>query len=450
MRTLPHSEDAEQTTLGSILISPEAIVELVELKLAPDDFYIVRNRWIWEAMLHLYEASTGGAIGIDFLTVTEVLRSRGKLAECGGEAYLTSLIEKTPNANHAVAYASVVLQASVRRKLIAAATQIAKAAYESETSDDLMDLAMAEVERAGGRASNAGMHTWYEATQSQVEDIKRAELLRGEGKSLYIPSGFPALDHLLDGGLAVTELMLLVADPKLGKSVCLKDVAVAASDDGVPVLIFSLEMRDKKYVKRDLHQYVPSVRQKTGQLTEEDWAMIHEYLELAKASQITIDDTPGISLASLRAKVRRWRRERVRDTRGLVIVDYLQLLDSGLSGQATDAQRADHVARFLKTLAGQEEIAIIAASAVSKHDGRAKASDTRYGLGQVHHADVIAVMNPVSEEEDVPRTGPLPDREVTLSLTNRDGAEGDVHLLLRRQKLKFEEVTYKELPNAYN
>ena len=434
--------------LGSVLINPETIVNLVELDLKPEDFHIVRNRWIWEAMLYLYENSTGGILGIDFRTIASVLEGRGRLTECGGEGYLTELLSVVPTYLHAVAYGQIVLQASTRRKLIEAATNIARLAYESEeTPEKLLDDALLEIEKSNGRKSDTGMRTWYEATLQQVENIKEAERLRGEGKSLYIPTGFAGLDYLLDGGLAVTEVMFLIADPKTGKSLFLKDLAVSAAIAHVPVLVFSLEMVASKYVKRDLHQFVPSVRQKTGEVNEGDWQMIQEYVALSKNTNIVIDETADLTLSALRAKVRRWKRECASNTpQALVIVDYIQLIDSGLDGRATDSQKADHNAKFMKVLAGQEKVAIVSASSISKHEGRAaKTTDMRFGFGQQHHADILAVMNLVGEE-DIPSEQ---DKEIDLDLLNRDGAEGRIHLLMRRQKLKFEEIQTKTLPNAY-
>ncbi len=287
--------------------------------LQADDFYIHRHRWIWEAFTSLHEQR----IPIDLLTVSEELDRKGQLAEIGGPAYLTALVNQVPTSLNAEAYGHIVESHSIRRKMINAANAIASLAYnEDSTVDNVMD----EAEKAVFNVSERRLrHDLQPISAVLSEYYDRIDELAKRGEEIFgVPTGFIDLDKML-GGLQPSDLLIIAGRPGQGKTGFLLSVAKnAALTHKKHVAIFSLEMSNEQVVQRLIAQEtgIDSQRLRTGKLQENEWPLFAHAIEVLSDTHIFLDDTPAITPLQLRTKCRRLHLEYHLD---LVIVDYLQL-----------------------------------------------------------------------------------------------------------------------------
>lgn len=354
---VPYSKEAEEAVVGAVLINPEAYYDLAQFLVA-DDFYIHRNQWIWSAFVRLHESRTP----IDLLTLSEELEKNNRLAEVGGSAYLTSLINQVPTSLNAEAYGKIVEENSIRRKMIQAANQIASLAMKG----DQIDFAMGEAEKAiFGVSDRRSKHdlqpirkvlsTYYD----RIDDLsKRPEDFQG------VPTGFFDLDKLL-GGLQPSDLLIVAARPGQGKSGFLLSVAKnAALTHKKRVAIFSLEMSNEQVVQRLIAQEtgIDSQRLKTGKLTESEWPLFTHAIEVFSDTGMYLDDTPAITPLQLRTKCRRLHLEFGLD---LIIVDYLQLM-GGDTRNDNRVQEVSHISRSLKVLARELNVPVLTAAQLSR------------------------------------------------------------------------------------
>src|SRR3990172_7419449 len=263
----PHSREAEEAVIGSVLINPESYYDVPDFPPA-EDFHIHRLRWIWEAFTSLHEQR----IPMDMLTVTEELDRVGHLAEVGGPAYLTSLVNNVPTSLHAEAYGRLVQQGSIRRRLLEAANKIARVAYQEDLN---VEAAIDEAEKAVFSASEHRLSTDLQPIKSVLSDYyDRVEALARRSEEIYgVPTGFIDLDRLLMG-LQPSDLLIIAGRPRQGKTSFLMSLAKnAAQLHKKHVAIFSMEMSNDQLVQRLLSQEtgINSQRMRAGKLEQQEW-----------------------------------------------------------------------------------------------------------------------------------------------------------------------------------
>jgi replicative DNA helicase len=436
---VPHSIDAEEAVLGSILISPEAYFEVAQF-LHEEDFFIVKNRWIWSAFVELHEQRSS----IDVLTVSDELERRGRLGEIGGPAYLTSLVNAVPTAIHAEAYGRIVEQAAVRRRLIEAATTIAKLAIDSETHiDEVVDQAEQTLFGVTERRLSGDLRPIKQVVSEYYDRVQYLYDHRDE--PLGVPTGFIDLDRLL-GGMQKSDLLIVAGRPGQGKSAFLLSVAKhAAQVHKKHVAVFSLEMSNEQLVQRLIsHETrIDSQRLRLGQLREEEMDLFVHAASVLGDTPIFLDDTPAISALELRTKCRRLHAEHSID---LVIVDYLQLM-TGDTRSDNRVQEVSYISRNLKTLARELNVPVLVAAQLSRaveqrHGQRPMLSDLRESGSIEQDADVVMfIYHPDDWDNDPLRK----DVSSILLEKHRTGPVGQVDLLFMRNMAKFENALRREL-----
>jgi replicative DNA helicase len=388
-KTIPHNVEAEEAVLGSLLIDPEAIFRVSPF-LKPDDFYIVKNGWIYDAILSLHEHRQPA----DFVTVCDELENRTQLEEAGGAAYIASLINVVPTAIHVEAYARIVERTAIRRRLISAAGQIASFAYEEDQPvDEVIDRSESVLFSISQRHAARDLVPVKQVLADYYDRI--AYLYEHRGEPLGIPTGFIDLDKLL-GGLQRSDLIIIAARPGVGKTSMLLAIALtAARRFKQKVALFSLEMSNEQLVQRLMSSEtgIDSQRLRLGDLKETEWPKFAEAAGRLSDAMMFIDDTPGISALQLRTKARRLHAEYGLD---LIMVDYLQLMSGDTRGE-NRVQEISYISRALKGLARELNVPLIAASQLSRaveqrHDKRPILSDLREsgclrGDSLVHMAD---------------------------------------------------------------
>jgi len=400
-QVVPHSREAEEAVLGSVLINPESYYDVAQF-LQGEDFYIQRNQWIWETFTRLHERRAP----IDFLTVCEDLDQNSKLSEIGGPAYLTALINQVPSSLHSEAYGHIIEDNAIRRRMLTAANQVARLAYNQQnTVDNVID----EAEKAIFGISERRIRHDLQPIQQVLSDYyDRIDQLYQRGAELYgVPTGLIDLDRLL-GGLQKSDLLIIAGRPGMGKTGFLLSIAKnAALIHKKHVAIFSLEMSNEQLVQRLISQQteIDSQRLRTGKLNEDEWPKFTHAIEVLSETKIFLDDTPAITPLQLRTKCRRLHMEYELD---LVIVDYLQLM-SGDTRTDNRVQEVSYISRNLKVLARELNVPVLTAAQLSRaveqrSDKRPQLSDLRESGSLEQDADIVMFINrPDAMEKDSPR-----------------------------------------------
>jgi replicative DNA helicase len=428
----PSNVEAEQAVLGALLMDGTAVIRVAS-RLGVEDFHRPDHRRIYEAMMELYRRREA----IDFVTVTAELERDGALEDVGGAAYLTQLIERTPVATHVEYYAGLVERTAVQRRLISAATQIAQVAWddEAETVEETVDQAEAilfnvlQDRRHGDLTPLSELLTAY---FEKIEEIQaRRELMLGT------QTGFRDLDRLL-GGLQPSDLCIVAGRPGMGKTSWLTSVAEnVALRFGGTVAFFSLEMSGEQMAQRLISSRtgISTHHLRVGQIRGDEIDLVMRAIGELDAAAIYIDDTPGLSPFDLRTKVRRLHTEKGVD---LVIVDYLQLMQSGKRSE-NRVQEISYISRALKGLAREVRVPVIAASQLSRavetrHDRRPQLSDLRESGSIEQDADMVvflyrdALYDKDSEKKNV--------AEIQVA-KHRHGPTGMVELLFVPNQTRF-------------
>jgi len=399
--TLPHSREAEEAVLGSVLINPESYFDLSQ-KIKVSDFYIIRNQWIWEAFSTLIERR----VGIDFLTAREMLQEKNHLDEVGGDSYLTTLINQTPTSLHALAYAEIVEENAMRRRMLEAANLMAKQAFDrSKNVNSLID----EAEKAVFGLSERRIINDLQPIQSVLSDYyARFDQLSQRSEEIYgVPTGFIDIDKLL-GGLQKSDLLIIAGRPGMGKTGFMLSVAKnAALKHKKHVAVFSLEMANEQLVQRLISQEtgIDTQRLRSGQLKDDEYGKFNVAIEILGDTKIWLDDTPAITPLSLRTKCRRLHMENQLD---LIIVDYLQLMSGDLR---TDnrVQEVSYISRNLKVLARELNVPVLVGAQLSRAveqrvDKRPVLSDLRESGSLEQDADIVMFIHrPDAMDADSPR-----------------------------------------------
>lgn len=401
IQSQPNSREAEEAVLGSVLIYPESYYEIAQI-LHADDFYVIRNQWLWEVFTRLHDRR----VPIDLLTVSEDLEEHGQLTEIGGQAYLTALINQTPSSLHAEAYAKIVEQNAVRRRMLASANELAKLAYDQEKPiDTIIDEAEQNI---FGLSERRVKHDLVPISQVVSETYDHVNELAQRDEEIFgVPTGLTDLDRLL-GGLQKSDLLIIAGRPGSGKTGFLLSVAKnAAQKHKKHVAVFSLEMSNEQLVQRLIAQEtrIDTQRLRTGKLEEHEWELFTQATEVLGDTHIWLDDTPAITPLQLRTKCRRLHMEYALD---LVIVDYLQLMGSDGRNE-NRVQEVSLISRSLKVLARELNVPVLAAAQLSRAveqrtDKKPILSDLRESGSLEQDADIVMFIHrPDALEKDNPR-----------------------------------------------
>jgi len=442
-RTPPHSVEAEQGVLGSMLISPrETIAECVE-KITEEYFYVPAHRTIYNVLVDLWNAGQA----IDLITFTQVLRDRSLLESVGGAAFVTSLFTFVPTAANVGYYIDIVRDKYILREIIATATESVRRAYEEQDEvNNLLDEVEQRIFAVGEDRFKGEMLSMKEQVMSTLESIEK--LFENKGAITGVSTGFRDLDKLTSG-LHSSEMIVIAARPSMGKTALAMNIAEhAAIEVKLPVAIFSLEMSAQQLVQRMLcsRARVNLAKTRDGFLAEADFPKLtHAASKLAEA-KIFIDDSAGLSILELRAKARRLKAQQ--DVQ-LIIVDYLQLLRS-TSRRAHDNRQLEisEISAGLKGLAKELKIPIIVVAQLNRNPeirtgsgkGVPRLADLRESGSIEQDADLVGLL--VREEyyadSDEVRTE-LEGKAELIIAKQRNGPIGQVKLTFLKNFTRFED-----------
>jgi replicative DNA helicase len=400
-QVVPHSREAEEAVVGAVLINPEVYYDVAQF-LQADDFYIIRNRWIWEAYTRLHERR----IPVDFLTLTEELDHMGQLSEIGGPAYLTALVNQVPSSLNADSYGHIIEQNALRRRMLTAANEIAKLAYQQEKAiDTVIDDAEKAIFSLSERRARHDLQPIQQVLSDYYDHID--ELSQRTDEIFGVPTGLIDLDNLL-GGLQPSDLLIIAGRPGTGKTGFLLSILKnAALKHKKHIAMFSLEMSNEQLVQRLVAQEtgIDSTRLRSGKLNENEWSLFTHAIEVLSDTQVFLDDTPAITPLQLRTKCRRLHMEYRLD---LVLVDYLQLM-SGDTRTDNRVQEVSYISRNMKTLARELNVPVLCAAQLSRaveqrSDKRPVLSDLRESGSLEQDADIVMFIHrPDLLEKDNPR-----------------------------------------------
>jgi replicative DNA helicase len=438
-QVVPHSREAEEAVLGSILINPETYYDVAQF-LQSEDYYIHRHQWVWQALVRLNDRR----VPIDILTVTEELEQLGKLAEVGGAAYLTALINNVPSSLHAEAYGRIVEESAIRRRMLEAANQIARLAYQEEAN---IDTVMDDAEKAVFGVSERRLTRDLQSIQQALSEYyaRIGQLAARDEEMFGVPTGFIDLDRML-GGLQPSDLLIIAGRPGQGKTGFLLSVARnAAQTHKKKIAIFSLEMSNEQLVQRLIAQDtgIDSQRLRNGKLLENEWPLFTQSIETFSNTRIYLDDTPAITPLQLRTKCRRLHMEFGLD---LVIVDYLQLMSSEQRSE-NRVQEVSYISRNLKVLARELNVPVLAAAQLSRAveqraDKKPMLSDLRESGSLEQDSDIVMfIYRPDQYEKDTVKQNLA---EIIVA-KHRNGPVGSVELVFRQNLAKFENAATRHI-----
>lgn len=389
-RTMPHDDVAEQSVLGGMLLSKDAIADVVE-SLRASDFYKPAHETIYEAILSLY----GHGSPADAITVADELKKRGELTRVGGASYIHTLIASVPTAANAQYYAEIVKEHAIMRRLIEAGTKIAQLGYANETEvDALVDQAQAEIYAVTDGNAKEDYVSFSEALEATMREID-ANSNRPDG--VYgVPTDFIELDELT-GGLHGGQMIVIAARPGVGKSTLALDIArSAAIHHHMATVFFSLEMSRTELAMRILSAEgkISMGRLKKGDLDTEGWTNLATLQGRIDSAPLFIDDSPNMTLMEIRAKCRRLKQ---RNDLKLVVLDYLQLMSSGKKVESRQ-QEVSEFSRSLKLLAKELDVPVIALSQLNRGseqrtDKRPMVSDLRESGSIEQDADMVILLH---------------------------------------------------------
>ncbi|NHN57290.1 replicative DNA helicase [Calidifontibacter sp. DB0510] len=387
----PQDRGAEQSVLGGMLLSKDAIADAAE-ELNGRDFYFPAHESIYEAIIELY----GRGEPADAITVADELNKRGELQRIGGQAYLHELIQSVPTAANAGYYAEIVAERAVLRRLVQAGTKIVQLGYAPEGGDvvDLVNQAQAEIFGVSTGKDAEDYVRLGDVIEATADEIEAASSHSGELTG--VPTGFADLDTLTNG-LHPGQMIVLAARPAVGKSTLGLDIARSASiKNNMTSVIFSLEMSKSEITMRLLsaEAEIQLQHMRKGQMRDEDWTKMASTMGRIADAPLFIDDSPNMSLMEIRSKCRRLKE---RHNLKLVVIDYLQLMSSGKRVESRQ-QEVSEFSRALKLLAKELEVPVIAISQLNRGpeqrtDKRPQMSDLRESGSIEQDADVVMLLH---------------------------------------------------------
>ena len=428
----PHDIEAEQAILGCMLTDKDAVISAIEV-LKEEDFYREDNRAIYSAILSLYSRNEP----IDIITVKAELVEQGNFERIGGLEYLAELPERVPTTANVEKYIKIVNEKATLRSLIQTSNELIALGYdESEDVDNIMDMAEKKVFDLSQKKSAKGYSALKDVLVGSFAELEK--LYNQKGNVTGITTGFIDLDNKT-AGLHNSDLIIIAARPAMGKSAFAINLATnAAVKANVPVVIFNLEMSKEQVGNRILcsEAMVDSNKIRTGQIEDDDWMKLATTLGELSEAPIYIDDTPGISIMEIRAKCRKLKIEK---NIGLIVIDYLQLIQGTGKRNASREQEISEISRSLKILAKELDVPVIALSQLSRtaerrDDKRPMLSDLRESGAIEQDADLVIFLyrddyyNEDTEKKNV--------AEVILA-KHRGGSTGTVELAWMPSYTKF-------------
>ena len=439
----PQNIEAEESVLSRILVESKTLLEVVEI-LASADFYRTSHQKIFAAMTDLFNRNES----IDAVTVKNHLKESGQLEQVGGAAYVARLLDVPPSVD-APHHAGIIHDKAVLRRLIEKSNAIAKRCFlEQGNADDIVDYAEASIFEVTDKKARQAFYPLSKLIDGNIDFLEEKQ----KNKSLVtgVPTGFTQLDNLTSG-LQNSDLIILAGRPSMGKTALALNIARnAAVDGGVPVAIFSLEMSKEQLSLRMLcaEASIDSSRLRSGFFSMEDWERVTEAAGVLSAAPIFIDDSASLSAMDVRAKARRLKMDK---NIGLIIIDYLQLMQGRAGAERRDLEISE-ISRGMKALAKEISLPVIALSQLNRMleqrtDRRPRLSDLRESGALEQDADVVAFIyrdEVYNKEETNPRKGIA---EVILA-KQRNGPTGDALLTFLAAYTRFENMTPDALRGA--
>lgn len=435
VRVPPQSIEAEQALLGSVMLRPDTINDILDI-IDPESFYADKHTKIYETMLELFSKSEG----IDLLTISERLEEKSQLDNVGGRSYLTEVINTVPSAANIQHYAKIVRKKYMMRQLIDAANHINQIGYDDSVED--LEVILDKAEKKIFEVTTEGHANSFVSLNDELsEAFERLEKLNQSDDSMRgVPTGFPSLDSKLSG-LQNSDLIILAARPSMGKTSLALDIArQAATLHDESVCLFSLEMSSQQLVDRMLaaEARVDSWKLRTGKVRKDSEfkSLRNAMAELSKAS-IFIDDQPGNNIIKMRSVARRLKREH---GLGLIIVDYLQLMLPSGRAKNSDSMvfQITEISRSLKGLARELNVPVLALSqlsrAVEQRGGEPRLSDLRDSGSIEQDADVVMFIH---RDDKYNQNSEKPNIADIIIAKHRNGPTGRVELYFDDEKTSF-------------
>jgi replicative DNA helicase len=439
-RTLPHSIEAEQGVLGSMLISPrEIIAECVE-KINENYFYVPAHQTIYEVLVELWN----GGQGIDLITFTQVLRDRNLLETVGGAAAVTGLFTFVPTAANVTYYLEIVRDKYILRQIIEACTESVRRSFEEQDEvHNLLDEVEQKIFSVGEDRFKGQLLTMKDQVMEAIEAIE--QLYERRGGITGISTGFAELDRMTNG-LHESEMIVIAARPSMGKTALAMNIAEhVAINEKLPVAVFSLEMSSQQLVQRLLCSRARVNLQKVrdGFLAERDFPSLTAAASKLAEAQIFIDDSASLSILELRAKARRLKAQK--DIK-LIVVDYLQLLRStSRRGQDNRQLEISEISSGLKGLAKELKVPVLVLAQLNRQPeartgGKPRLSDLRESGSIEQDADLVGLLvrPEIYEEDEDARAEKAGEAELIIA-KQRNGPVGEVALTFLKEFTRFED-----------
>jgi replicative DNA helicase len=443
-RVQPQARDLEQAILGAIMLDKEALPSIIEI-LRADTFYDPPHKFIYEVMEDLFEKM----VPIDMLTVHEALNKNGNLDKVGGINYLMDLTNRVASSANIEYHARIVVQKYIQRELIRLSAEVTKEAFED--SKDVLEL-LDFAEQSLYNITDQNLNTGYEQIRAVAAKVQKhiEEISKKEDGLTGVPTGFKELDKITNGWQS-SDLIIIAARPGMGKTAFTLSLAKNAAEHGFPVAIFSLEMANEQLVTRliAMDSLIPSSVLRTGQLSEEEFKILHNSISRLSEQPIYVDDTPAINIFELRAKCRRMKQKHGIK---MVVIDYLQLM-TGAPGKnkGNREQEISTISRSLKALAKEMHIPVIALSQLSRAvetrggDKRPQLSDLRESGAIEQDADIVTfIYRPdyygLGDDDDNMHLQAAPDEAEIIISKHRNGSLGSVKLRFVKEYVKFTDL----------
>ena len=435
-RIPPQDYDAEQSVIGAMLLSKDAIADVIE-RVRGVDFYRPAHETIFDAMVDLY----GRGEPVDPVTASAELQRRGELGRVGGAPYLHTLSASVPIAANAGYYAEIVREKAILRRLVDAGTRIAQMGYAAEGNvDDTVDRAQAEVYNVTERRASedyAPLSVIMEGTLDEIEAINNRD-----GELVGVPTGFADLDELTNG-LHPGQMVIVAARPAVGKSTLALDLCRSASiHHNMTSVIFSLEMSRNEITMRLLaaEAKIPLNHMRNGNMTDDDWQRLARKMGEVSSAPLFIDDSPNMTMMEIRAKGRRLKQRH--DLR-LIVIDYMQLMTSGKKVESRQVEVSEF-SRQIKLLAKELEVPVVALSQLNRgpeqrSDKRPMLSDLRESGSLEQDADMVLLLH---REDVYEKESTRPGEADLIVAKHRNGPTRDVVVAFQGHYSRFVDMAH--------
>ena len=432
-RVLPHSLEAEQSVIGSMLMDRDAVISASEI-ITGSDFYQRQYGIMFDAMVELFNEGKP----VDLVTLQDRLKEKDVPPEVSSLDFVRDIVSIVPTSANVKSYAAIVRDKAVMRRLIHTAEDIANACYVGK--DPLEDI-LADTEKSVfNLLQSRGTQEFVPIKQVAINVLEKIEAAyKNQGTVTGVPTGFIDLDYKLSG-FQPSDFILIAARPSMGKTAFVLNVVDYVSvRRGLPCMVFSLEMSKEQLVNRmlSMESNVDSQKLRTGSLTDADWDAVVEGVGVIGSSRLIIDDTPGISITELRSKFRKMKLEQ---GLSLVIIDYLQLMSgSGRGSNENRQQEISEISRSLKALARELQAPVVALSQLSRAcetrtDHRPMLSDLRESGAIEQDADVVMFLY---RDDYYNKDTDHPNEAEVIIAKQRNGPIGTVNLIWKPEFTKF-------------